>query len=225
MNEPEKLTEMREFFNQRSPDYDRIHAGAIGGGIESKNILASFIPQNTKTLLDIGIGTGLELTEIFKRFPDIEVTGLDIAEKMLELCQRRCEGKKLNLIRKSYLDFDFCENSYDAVMSVMTLHHYNHEIKTELYKKIRHSIKPGGVYIESDYVITKRGEQGQALEDFYFSELQRMRKEQKLDNTLEYHYDTPCTVENQLRMLENAGFTKIEIMREYENNLIIRAQN
>lgn len=225
MDDSEKLIEMREFFNMRSPTYDEFHTNAIDGGVESKNILASFLPDNTRTLLDLGVGTGLELTEIFRRFPEIEVTGLDISEKMLELCRARCEGKRLTLINQSYLDFPFDEHQFDAVISVMTLHHYNRRVKTELYKKIRSGIRPGGVYLEGDYVITARGEKGRRIEAFYFSELKRMREQQGLDEALEYHYDTPCTVDNQLLMLKAAGFSKIEIMREYNNNLIVRAQN
>ena len=66
------LEEMSAFFNSRSKVYEEKHLEAIDGGIETKNIISSFLPNHTKKLIDLGIGTGLELKEIFKRFPDIE---------------------------------------------------------------------------------------------------------------------------------------------------------
>jgi trans-aconitate methyltransferase len=38
--------------------------------------MANLIPPGTKTILDLGCGTGLELNEIFKIFPHVAVTGL-----------------------------------------------------------------------------------------------------------------------------------------------------
>jgi tRNA (cmo5U34)-methyltransferase len=88
-----KLEEMSEFFNSRAKIYDEKHIEHIGGGIESKHIIASFFPPYTKTMIDLGIGTGLELEAIFKRFPEIEITGLDIAENMLKLLREKYPDK------------------------------------------------------------------------------------------------------------------------------------
>ena len=63
----QQLEPMKDFFNRRSEAYDVRHIEGIDGGIESKRVLAKFLPRETKTLLDIGIGTGLELEEIFVR--------------------------------------------------------------------------------------------------------------------------------------------------------------
>ena len=46
----------------------------------------------------------------------------------------------------------------------------------------------------------------QAEEDFYFAEAKRMRTEQGIPENEFVHYDTPCTVENQIRMFEASGF-------------------
>ncbi len=77
-----KLEEMSSFFNARADHYDTHHLNGIDGGIESKQILASFLPASVETLLDFGVGTGLELDEIIKKFPNIQVTGIDISENM-----------------------------------------------------------------------------------------------------------------------------------------------
>jgi tRNA (cmo5U34)-methyltransferase len=204
-----KLEEMSVFFNNRAPIYEEKHLEHIGG-LESKQILASFFPPHAKTMIDLGIGTGLELEAIFKRFPEIEVVGLDIAEDMLNLLKQKYPDRKINLHCESYLDYDFGNCLYDVALSVMTLHHYNYQTKTDLYRKIHNSLKTNGVYIECDYMLSEQEyENPQETEDFYFSEFERLKKEQGITDSKEYHFDTPCTVANQKKMLRDAGFTSV----------------
>ena len=131
----EQLEEMSAFFNERSDTYNTVHLEHVGG-IESKHVIASFLPEHTRTVIDFGIGTGLELEGIFKRFPNVEVTGLDIAGNMLNILKENYPGKNIKLHCQSYLDYDFGIDLYDAAISVMTLHHYTHEVKTDLYRRI-----------------------------------------------------------------------------------------
>ena len=222
MDQP--LQKMSAFFNERAPIYDEVHVGHVGGGLESKHVIASFLPAHTETLLDLGIGTGLELEGIFGRFPDIEITGLDIAEDMLQLLRGKYPGKHIELHCASYFDFDLGRSLYDVALAVMTLHHYDHETKTALYRRIHDCIRPGGVYIECDFMLSE-DEYGdaQATEDLNFSEFARLKKEQGLTDGIEYHYDTPCTVPNQKQMLSAAGFVNVEEVWRKGNTVILVA--
>lgn len=221
----QQLEPMKDFFNRRSEAYDVRHIEGIDGGIESKRVLARFLPQDTKTLLDIGIGTGLELEEIFVRFPDMEVTGIDIADKMLEKLKEKYPHKNIALEKISYFDFAYEKETFDAAMSVMTLHHYTHEIKVALYRRIWECIKPGGIYLESDYMIAGlEPDLAQRQEDFFFAEYERLKAEQGLSRETEYHYDTPCTVENQKMLLIAAGFSTVDAVWRVENTVVLAAK-
>lgn len=44
---------------------------------------AGLLPDQCTEILDIGCGTGLELDEIWKRNPEISVTGIDLSQSML----------------------------------------------------------------------------------------------------------------------------------------------
>jgi len=220
----ELLEEMSGFFNARAEQYNAVHLEHVGG-IESKEIIATFLPEDTKTILDIGIGTGLELEGIYKRFPDAEVTGIDIAENMLQILKKSYPNKKINLHCESYFEYDYKNKLFDTALSVMTLHHYTHEVKTELYRKIFSSIKQGGVYIECDYMLSEHEyESAQEMEEHYFSEYTRKKKEQGLADDNEYHYDTPCTVANQVKMLLEAGFTNVREMWRNGNAVLLVAE-
>lgn len=225
MKDDPKLEEMGAFFNARYEDYDVVHTNGIDGGPESKMVPARYLPEPCESLLDLGIGTGLELEAVFRRFPEIRVTGVDLSENMLRLLREKYPGKAIELFQQSYFEFDFGEGRFDAVMTVMTLHHYTHEVKTGLYRRILKALKPGGVYVECDYMIpAEETDDPQALEDFYFAEYERMKREQGLDNSREYHYDTPCTVENQIHMLEAAGFRKIRKVWSKKSTVVLVAE-
>jgi len=224
MNEIEILEEMSDFFNSRAQIYDEKHLEHIWGGMESKNIIASFFPPDTKKMIDLGIGTGLELEAIFKRFPDIEITGLDVAKDMLKLLQEKYPSRKIHLYCESYFDYNLGRNLYDVALSVMSLHHYNHLKKTDLYRKIYNCLNSKGIYIECDYMLSEAEcENPQAQEDFYFSEFERLKNEQGISDNREYSYDTPCTVANQKKMLIDAGFTNVREVWQKEHTVILIA--
>ena len=218
------LEEMSAFFNSRAEQYNAVHIGHIGGGIESKRIIASFLPEHTKTLLDLGIGTGLELAEIYRRFPDMKVTGVDIAGDMLDILKASYPEKSIELFRKSYFEFDFGQSRFDAALSVMSLHHYDHAKKAALYEKLRGCIKPGGVYIECDYMLSEAEyENAQQMEDSFFKEFERLKSEEAITDEREYHFDTPLTVANQIKLLLEAGFNSVDEAWRSGNTVLLVA--
>lgn len=187
--------------------------------------IAKLIPTTPDLkLLDLGCGTGLELDEIFKVNPTMQVTGVDLAEKLLDKLRQKHAVRKsqITLILADYLKYDFGENVFDVALSVQTLHHFSYEEKIGLYKRIYVCLKRGGFYIESDYVAPD-----QEFEDFHFAENKRIRAELGIKEGL-YHYDTPCTVENQIGLLKEAGFGSVEEVgqqgRHYGNsaNMVAR---
>ena len=101
---------------------------------------------------------------------------------------------------------------------MQTMHHFSHDQKIRLYSRIYAALKPGGKYIECDYMVIEQKD-----EDFYFKENERICKEQNIPDGEFYHYDTPCTVDNQLKMLRIADFEKVEMVWRMENTTIIVA--
>lgn len=209
-----RLEPMADFFTARIDGYE---AHMLKNGyIESYRKFAETIPATTKTMLDLGCGTGLELDWIFPQLPDIAVTGIDLAQAMLDKLKQKYPSKNLNLICGSYFDVDFGQGKYDTVISYCTLHHFSHVLKLGLYRKIIETLKSGGVYIEADYMIEDQSE-----EDKYFEENARIRKEQNIPETAFYHFDTPCTVNTQMKLLKQAGFSSTTLISRHEKDAII----
>lgn len=214
-----KLEQMSDFFACRVETYDEHMLCAVEGCKEGYEKMASLVPRNCKNLLDLGCGTGLELDRIFEVLPDVSVTGVDLTLAMLQKLKEKYPNKKLDLICADYFSLDLGTQKFDCVVSFQTMHHFTHEKKTELYKKIHNALKDGGVYIECDYMVETQDE-----EERWFKENDRIRKEQGIADGEFYHYDTPCTIDNQIKMLKKAGFASVEKVFRMENTTMLVAE-
>ena len=213
-----KLETMSDFFTARLEGYDEHMLEEVKGCREGYGKLAEALPENTGSLLDLGCGTGLELDEIFRRFPDLSVTGIDMTASMLEKLRQKALSPRLKLICGDYFSVNFGREAFDAAVSFQSLHHFKPEAKTELYRRIWEALRHGGVYLECDYMAASAEE-----EAFYFRENDRLRAEQGIPEGVFCHFDTPCTPEHQRRILLKAGFASCEILWKQENTTLLRA--
>lgn len=197
------LEPMADFFAARLEGYDEHMLAEVEGCREGYPLMASLLPKDIGRVLDLGCGTGLELDEIFKRFPALAVTGIDLSDAMLNRLKEKHPQKNLTLICGDYFEVPFGED-FDGALSFESLHHFTPEAKGKLYRKLFRALTDGGVYLECDYMVDTQAEQ-----DLYFAELARMKKEQNLPEGY-YHYDTPCTVETQISLLRQAGFSSVD---------------
>ena len=213
------LEKMADFFTARVDEYDNHMMNGVVGCKEGYKKMAELLPETVVDLLDLGCGTGLELDEIFKIHPNIKVTGVDLSKTMLGVLKQKHPNQDLTLINANYFDYDFGIERFDAAISFQTMHHFSHEQKIKLYSRIYSALKPGGKYIEGDYMVIEQKD-----EDYYFKESVRIRIEQNITDGEFYHYDTPCTIENQLKMLRLAKFEKVEMVWRIENSTIVVAE-
>ncbi|MDR3125283.1 MAG: class I SAM-dependent methyltransferase [Endomicrobium sp.] len=136
---------MDEFFTKRVKIYDEYMLN-VDGCRQSYKKMASLIPPHTKNLLDLGCGTGLELDEIFKVYPDINVTGIDLTQAMLNEPKKKYPNKNLDLICDNYFNIDLGKRIFGVTISFETLHHFKHQQKLTIYKKIYESLISTGAY-------------------------------------------------------------------------------
>ncbi|MCL2773539.1 MAG: methyltransferase domain-containing protein [Oscillospiraceae bacterium] len=208
------LEKMDDYFNSRVEIYENDMIGNRLDELYERIANLVDIDSTSPKLLDLGCGTGLELERLFTKYPDMNVTGIDLSSEMLNKLKNKYKDKNINLICGSYFDINF-GSDYDVVLSTYSLHHFNETEKLLIYKKVYDSMKSGRLYIEGD-----KNAKTEELQQFHLSELERLKKEQNVSDGSFYHYDTPLTVENQIKLLKLAGFTNIKIMRHVENETI-----
>lgn len=98
------LEKMSDFFEARLDGYDE----HMMTNIESANEFYPFTAKQLPTtenchVLDLGCGTGLELQEYYLLNPSAMVTGIDLSQGMLSLCQRTMFSTDKRSIRKRLL--------------------------------------------------------------------------------------------------------------------------
>lgn len=205
------IEKMSDFFTARADGYDAHMLNDVEGCKDGYVKMAELLPDAVTNILDLGCGTGLELDEIFKIYPNIKVIGVDLTKAMLDRLKQKHPDKDLTLINASYFNYNFGIEKFDAIISFQTMHHFPHDKKIELYSRVYSALKPGGRYIECDYMLIEQKD-----EDFLFKENERIRKEQNISDDEFYHFDTPCTISNQIEMLRKARFEKVEMGGEWK---------
>jgi len=194
MNLSERNRSMRDFFNEKADGYDKVHAELM----EPKLALTAALPTQSKRILDVGIGTGLELFDLFERIPHAQVTGIDISEKMLEILKTRPFSDRVTVINRNFFEVTF-GSGYDAVISSSALHHFTANDKAKLYQKIFCALKPGGFFLNSDCICNTKQEETEAFAYY------------ETNKDLESHIDTALSVETETVLLRNAGFAVVKI--------------
>lgn len=218
----DQIEEMANFFNLRAGGYDDHMKEVIGDDFDAFYNSISLPIQNTNeaiSILDLGCGTGLEIEGIFKKAPNASITCVDLSQEMLsELKEKYLDNSNnITLVEESYLDFKYEPSRYEYVVSVMTMHHLEQDVKLKLYKSIHDSLKDDSCYIEGDYVVNE--DQEKTILSEYF-DLKKTRPEIANGS---YHIDIPFSKETQIKLFKDAGFSKIDVIREKERSVIFVA--
>ncbi|MCL2461889.1 MAG: methyltransferase domain-containing protein [Defluviitaleaceae bacterium] len=210
------IEKMADFFKARADTYDGHMLTECGLAGLYEEIAELVVPARPDfRLLDLGCGTGLELERLFAGYPDMRATGIDLSPDMLERLRAKFPGKSIEIVCGSYFDIVFASD-YDYVLSTESFHHFDARQKRGLYKKIRKALKPGGMFILGDYTASTQAEQDES-----FAESARLRLENNIPDGEFCHIDTPFTAANERRLMEEAGFADVKIVREWENTSII----
>ncbi|MBR7133063.1 MAG: methyltransferase domain-containing protein, partial [Clostridia bacterium] len=205
------LEKMADFFENRIDGYDEHMMTNIEAADEFYPFTAKQLPTTENChVLDLGCGTGLELQEYYLLNPSAKVTGVDLSQGMLAELKRKFAGKDITLILGSYFDVPFGENVFDAAVSVESLHHFTKEEKVPLYTKLKRALKDGGYFVLTDYLSLSDEE-----EQMHRQNLSELKTEQGISDDAFYHYDTPLTVKHETEALLEAGFSSVEVLKNW----------
>jgi tRNA (cmo5U34)-methyltransferase len=206
-----QLEKMDDFFAARVDGYDEHMRTNIEGASGFYAYTASLLPRAAGSrVLDLGCGTGLELEEYFRLNPDAAVTGIDLSDAMLQALKSKLGNRNIRLINASYFDEPLGEKTFDAAVSVESLHHFPAEQKERLYTKLHAALAEDGCFVLTDYFA-----ESEDLEKEYFRNLAQLKQEQGLPDDVFFHYDTPLTVEHEMDVLRTAGFRDVRIMQQW----------
>lgn len=100
----------------------------------------------TGKVLDAGTGPGTLAREIARRFPRIDVYGVDLSEEMIRLAREHAQHEQLaeraRFDTANIAHLPYPDRSFDAVVSTISMHHW-YELEQPL-RELYRVLRPGG---------------------------------------------------------------------------------
>ena len=213
------LEKMADFFENRLDGYDEHMMTNIEAADEFYPFTAKQLPTTENChILDLGCGTGLELEEYYPLNPSAKITGVDLSQGMLSALKKKFADKDITLICGSYFDIHFGMSLFDSAVSVESLHHFTKAEKVPLYAKLHRALKDGGYFVLTDYFSLTDEE-----EQMHRQNLSELKAEQGISDDEFYHFDTPLTVKHETEALLEAGFSSVEVLKNWGATYTIKA--
>ncbi|WP_134703097.1 class I SAM-dependent methyltransferase [Ammoniphilus sp. YIM 78166] len=181
------------------------------------------INDDSPNILDIGAGTGLFSAFMLKKYPNANLTLIDISEKMLEVAKSRfLNHPNVKYITDDYTKYNFDE-TYDLVISSLSIHHLTNTEKKDLYRHIFTTMKSNSLFINADQVLGDTP----YLDSLYKEEWRRkvenskLSKEEILNAYERTKLDKMSTLDEQLNWLKEIGFTDLDCIYKNFNFVVI----
>jgi len=135
---------------------------------------------NATTVLELGTGTGETALRVLAQHPDARWTGIDSSEAMLARARERLPDADL---RRARLEDPLPSGPFDLVISVLAVHHLDGEAKRNLFTRV-----------------------AQVSDNFVLGDVVVPEDPQDAKIEIDWEYDLPSSVPDQLQWLQAAGF-------------------
>lgn len=134
--------DIAQSFSKAALSYD---SAALFQRIAGQRLLErlDFFTLEPAAILDVGCGTGFFTRKLSQRYPQARITGIDVAQGMIDFCRQQSDGE-------SYICADACqlpvaENSYDLIFSNLTIQWI--ENLPELFQELNRVLKKDGLLL------------------------------------------------------------------------------
>jgi tRNA (cmo5U34)-methyltransferase len=220
-----KAKTLKEKFDHGAEEYDQQRKHVIPCLEDLYQIISDLatLDVSKPKILDLGAGTGLLTSYLYKSYPEGHFTLLDLSEEMLNIAVKRFNyASNFCYVAADYLKHDF-QDCFDLVVSSLSIHHLEHQDKEFLYRRIYEILNPGGIFINADQVLGPN----QANEDEYQRnwmekiEVSSLSKSGKKIIYDRMKLDNPSSLKKNLKWLQNAGFEDIDVYYKYYNFVVL----
>ena len=163
-----------------------------------------------KLILELGCGTGNLTSLISKHFPSAKIFTVDISEECIKECKQRLPKIDIEYIKSDFRNLNFQKNSFDLIISSISIHHLKDKEKEDFFKKLFLWQTSNGVLTfcdqfkaEMDHLYTKHME---LWKTFVFKQ-GATDKEWNLWMEHQTQHDYHAPVFNHMNWLKNAGYS------------------
>ena len=180
--------------------------------------------QTGDTVYDLGCSTGTTLLHLARMLgsQDLMFIGLDNSKAMLDKAFRKAEmfsmADRIVFREQEITRADF--SGAGGVILNYTLQFISPPLRLDFLKNIHNGLRPGGVLILSEKVVSQdKGLNEQFLDSYHqykkkrgYSELEIANKREALENVL-----IPLSIRENMNMLMQAGFSRAETFFQWFN--------
>jgi len=219
------------FKAEEAQNYDDVIKKRVPLYNEIQTLMVSLLPFSRKEylrVLDLGCGTGGTSVALLKEFPLARVTGIDSSSDMLAVAAAKV---KQTTWRIDFICQDIRvvsgqwpgvrgEEEFDAIISAFSLHFLTEDEKKALFSKCRDALKPGGMLIYAEAVMSPSATVYQLYMEKWkdFQRSNGFSEDEIGAHMLKFVRDVkPLTVERQIDLMKEAGFTDVECYFKYMN--------
>jgi SAM-dependent methyltransferase len=135
----------RAFFDAIAPRYDRVFAREPADLRAHVDRALSAIGEGARDVLDLGVGTGLELPRLLDA--GHRVVGVDVSPEMIALCNKR--SRPIRCVEHDFWSsLPFEDASFDAVIALFgsLAHAPDDHALARLGREVKRVLREGGVF-------------------------------------------------------------------------------
>jgi len=209
---PPARTTLAEHFDAWSVRYDAEIRDDVPRYDEIQDSVVSLLePRPPHRILDLGVGTGTTALRVLEAMPKAQLVGIDVSSEMLGRARQRLRKQRGRwTLRQSDIAAPQLDGMFDAIVSVLTVHHLWPDEKRHLFARLWEHLAPGGIFVLAD-VFLPAGDRARQLGG-------RRTARRKPNDP-----DRPDTAADQLRWLSAAGFAAAEVVWVYEDVGVLAA--
>lgn len=198
----------REVFDATASTYDHDRARLIPGCDAFYRWAVDLIPAGSKTIVDLGAGSGLLTQLVRQRFPNAVIHLIDFSAAMLDLARKRLgDDPNLTFAQADYatepIPGDVC-----AIVSSLSIHHLEDEDKRRVFRKAYEALKPRGVFVNAEQVAGPTLELDARYRALWLQQVRTLvtTEQQIADSLYRQQQDRCADVGSQLAWMREAGF-------------------
>ncbi len=163
-------------------------------------------------VLDLGVGTGVTALRLLEALPEAKVVGLDVSHEMLDRARQRLKAHRRRVqLRAANIAAPEIDGLYDAIVSVLAVHHLWADEKRHLFSRLWEHLSPGGILVVAD-----------AFRHAYHR-LMELYDYARPEDPHEAEHDHLDTAADHLSWLIAAGFASVDVAWKYEDVGVIVA--
>ena len=124
------------------PDYPRLQT----------EVAAAAATGAPRSILDLGVGSGLTAQRVLEALPEAELLGIDASSEMLSAAESTLDPERTRL-QLGRLEESLPKGPFDLVMSTLSVHHLDGPGKADLFARIAAVLDSGGRFVLGDLIV------------------------------------------------------------------------